>query len=376
MVRSTPAVVTLERRAWSAWRRYSPGLAGNPRPVNRIGDLPGPPRQPRTRLAIRGGQGRSTRCVYWWLCVVLASAVVAIGACAPPRGQPSCGPAPAGFTHHSAVVHGARLHYVVGGHGPAVVMLHGFPETWQAFRAVLPRLASEHTVIAPDLRGIGCSSAPVSGYDKHTLARDVHELLGQVGVHRASVVGHDMGGMVAYAYARTYRDETTHLTLSGALLPGFGLEELMDSPDPAIRLAHLRTFMRPGAAQRLIVGREREFLTQFIGSPAVLRSPIFTDYVRAYARPGRADAALGQYRALETDAAQNRRAAGPPLAMPVLTLNGAASLSSPAYMSARRVARNVREVVLNGAGHYVLQERPAAFGETLLAFLREHPPPA
>lgn len=239
-----------------------------------------------------------------WLVLALLLGTVALVSCAAPGGGPEapCGQASAGFSHRQATVDGARLHYVIGGHGPAVLLLHGFPETWLAWRRVMPLLAHGHTVIAPDLRGIGCSSREPAG--------------------------------------------------SGAGLP------------------HLRSFMRPGAAQNLIKGHEREFLAGFIGSRQVVRSPVFDDYVAAYSRPGRASAALGQYRTLSEDAAVNRRRAGSPLPMSVLTTGGADGAPGPTAASARRVAPDVHDVVLEGAEHYVAEDQPAEFAMAIQHFLR------
>ncbi|MGB8961691.1 MAG: alpha/beta hydrolase [Pseudonocardiaceae bacterium] len=130
-----------------------------------------------------------------------------------PGALPECGGELGGFSHHSVEVNRVRLHYVIGGQGPAVVLLHGFPETWWTWRQVMPLLAQTHTVIAPDLRGIGCSSLASAGYDAQTLAQDVHELVASLGLPRVALVGHDLGGWAAYAYARQYRDQVSHLVL-------------------------------------------------------------------------------------------------------------------------------------------------------------------
>ena len=178
--------------------------------------------------------------------------------------------APEGFEHRTAEVNGVRLHYVIGGRGPAVVLLHGFPETWYAWRGVMPMLAREHTVIVPDLRGVGESSIEESGYDKETLAEDVHGLVRSLGFEDVSVVGHDMGAMTAYAYARVYREESSHLVLMGAALPGFGLEEFMDFSEPRGGRYHLVFFQQPGVPERLIQGRERYYLGRFTGGEEVV----------------------------------------------------------------------------------------------------------
>ncbi|PZS40914.1 MAG: hypothetical protein DLM62_00335 [Pseudonocardiales bacterium] len=283
-------------------------------------------------------------------------------------GLPECGGNPPGFSHRTAEVSGARLHYVIGGRGPAVVLLHGFPETWWTWRQVMPLLAQAHTVIAPDLPGVGCSSLESAGYDTQTLARDVHGLVASLGLPRVALVGHDLGGWVAYAYARQYRDEVTHLVLSGAAIPGFGLERLLDFRVPGQGLAHLVFFTQPRVPELLISGREREYFAAFIASPAMQRSGAVEVYARAYSRPGRLSAALGQYRALYTDAVDNRRGAGAPLTMPTLALAGVGETQLSAE-GLRQVANNVHEVAIPGAGHYVQEEHPVELAHALEQFL-------
>ncbi|MGB9279318.1 MAG: alpha/beta hydrolase [Pseudonocardiaceae bacterium] len=285
-----------------------------------------------------------------------------------PGALPECGGELGGFSHHSVEVNRVRLHYVIGGQGPAVVLLHGFPETWWTWRQVMPLLAQTHTVIAPDLRGIGCSSLASAGYDAQTLAQDVHELVASLGLPRVALVGHDLGGWAAYAYARQYRDQVSHLVLSGAALPGFGLERLLDFRQPGQGLAHLAFFTQPRIPELLIGGREREYFAAFIASPEMQRFGAIDFYARSYARPGRLSAALGQYRALYTDAQDNRRGAGPALTMPTLALAGVGETQLSAD-SLRQVARNVTEVGIAHAGHYLQEEHPAELARALEKFL-------
>lgn len=301
--------------------------------------------------------------------MVLAAALLIVGACSPAPPRPAgCGGTVPGFEHRAAQVGEARLHYVIGGEGPPVVLLHGFPETWFAWRHVLPRLAERHTVIAPDLRGIGCSSVEPGGYDKQTMAGDVHRLVTELGLERVAVVGHDLGGMVAFAYARSYPEQVTHLAVTGAVLPGFGLERLLDFSRPGPGLPHLVFFMQPRLPERLLAGRLREYLAGFVGGPETVSRDAFDEYVAAYSRPGRLTAALGQYRALHRDAADNRRGLTAPLPMPVLALGGDPEASGTAA-SLRRVARDVQVVSVPGAGHYLPEQRPAEFAAAVLDFL-------
>ena len=300
--------------------------------------------------------------------------VVAGTSCSPgPDGDvaspPECGGELAGFSHRTVEVDGARLHFVQGGKGPAVVLLHGFPETWWTWREVMPDLARSHTVIAPDLRGVGCSSIGPAQYDSQRLAGDVHALVESLGIRNAAVVGHDTGGWVAYAYARQYREQVSHLVLSGAAIPGFGLERLLDFREPGQGLPHLPFFMQPEVPESLIGGRERAYFGRFITSAAMQRSGAVDYYARSYARPGRLTAALGQYRALYLDAEANRRGAGPSLTMPTLALSGVGETKMTAD-DLREVAQSVDETGIPDGGHYVQEERPAEFAAALIEFLR------
>lgn len=281
--------------------------------------------------------------------------------------SPPAGAVPGGFTHRDADVNGVRLHYVIGGEGDPVVLLHGFPETWYAWREVMPALAKEHTVIAPDLRGIGESSLAESGYDKTTMAEDVYRLVRELGFEEVSVVGHDLGAWVAYACARRHREEVAHLAFMGAALPGFTLERLLDFREPGQGLGHLVFFMQREVPETLIKGRERYYLTQFIGSEAVTRTAAIDEYVRAYSRDGRLGAALEQYRAIYQDAEDNRKGAMPKLEMPVLALDSGSS--SRSLESMRKVAENVEGKSIQGAGHYMHEEQPEQVAELLLDFL-------
>lgn len=301
-------------------------------------------------------------------------AVAVLGACLScPTGlgrdaAAECGDPPAGFSHRDADIGGARLHYVIGGHGPPVILLHGFPETWWAWRQVMPALASSHTVIAPDLRGVGCSSVEPTGYDATTLARDIHGLVGSLELPTVAIVGHDTGGWVAYAYARQYRGQTSQLVLSGAAIPGFGLDRLLDFRQPDQGLPHLPFFIQPRVPELLISGREKQYFTVFIASSQMQRSGAVDVYARSYARPGRLTAALNQYRALYTDADDNRRVADFPLTMPTLAL-GAGGETQLSADSLRQVAQSVTEIAVPNAGHYLQEDKPAEFAHALGSFL-------
>lgn len=279
-----------------------------------------------------------------------------------------CGAIPEGFTSREVDVGGATVHAVVGGDGPAVMLLHGFPETWYTWRDIMTTLGRSHRVIAPDLPGVGCSSLAGS-YDADSMARAMHEVVASEGRDRVAVLGHDTGGWVAYSYARQYRDEVSHLILSGATIPGFGLEELLDFREPGRGLPHLAFFQQDLVPETLIGGREREYFTRFIMSDVMRRSGVIDEYVEAYRRPGRLTAALAQYRAIYLDASNNRADAGERLDMPTMALAGVGEVALSAD-ALRRVARNVDEHAVEGAGHYVQEERPVEMATVIAQFIR------
>jgi len=274
------------------------------------------------------------------------------------------------FRSGTESVNGTRLHYVMGGRGTPVVLLHGFPETWMAWRKVMPSLADEHTVVAVDLRGAGESALEKSGYDKETLAADVQQLVERLGLGEVSLVGEDFGGQVAYAYARLYRDQVRRLAVVEAGVPGFGLESLFAGS------YHYRFHMTPQLPERLIRGRERYYLTRFLCGEeldcgkASIDEGLVDEYVRAYSRPGRLTAAMELYRALPRDAQANRARAEPRITMPVLALGGEHGIGTVPLEQLSRVADDVTGGVVPGAGHWVAEQRPLELMAWLGPFLR------
>lgn len=299
---------------------------------------------------------------------VLLTAIILAGclSCAGGEPQSDCGTAPAGFRHGVGDVGTTRLHYLIGGAGPPVLLIHGFPATWWTWRKVMPELAAAHTVLVPDLGGVGCSDLG-GPYDAASSARELHTLVRRLGLGPVALVGHDVGGWVSYSYARLFRAEVTHLVLSGAAIPGFGLEKLLDFRTPGPGLPHLAFFMQPDIPELLIGGREREYFSRFITSDTVRDDGALDVYAASYARPGRLTAALGRYRSLYHDAADNRAGAGPLLTMPTLAIGG----SDPALAadSLRQVADHVTETAIAGTGHWAHEERPADFAAAVDEFL-------
>jgi pimeloyl-ACP methyl ester carboxylesterase len=277
------------------------------------------------------------------------------------------------FTHHTALVNGVRLHYVMGGKGEPVVLLHGWPVTWYEWRRIMPALAEHYTVIVPDMRGCGDSEKPLTGYDKRTVAEDIYQLVHQLGRERIFLVGHDIGSMVGYAYAAAYPNDVRRLVVSEFLLPGFGLEEAMDVAHGGYW--HFGFHMTPDTPEALVTGRERLYLTLFYKglayNPAAISEADIDEYVRCYSAPGGLRGGFSHYRTLLEDGKQNRESAKTKLPMPVLTLGGDSSMKERVLKSMQPVSENVRAVVIERCGHWIASERPDYLLEQILAFFSE-----
>ncbi|QLG50692.1 alpha/beta fold hydrolase [Natrinema halophilum] len=272
--------------------------------------------------------------------------------------------------HGVTRVNSVELHYVTAGEGPPLVLLHGWPQTWYEWRNVIPELAEEYTLIAPDLRGMGDSETPVAGYDKDTVATDVRELVHHLGFgdELIALVGHDWGMPTAYAYAAQYRDEVRALAVLEAGLPGINEDEKR-------KLWHTRFHGVRDLPEQLVAGRERRYLSWFYRKGAYDPSAIDADardeYVRCYSAPGGLRGGFEYYRAYETDAEHNREHAEEPLEMPVLALGGDASFGELPIRDMNAVATAVDGDVVDRAGHWIPEERPAYFIDRLTGFLED-----
>ncbi len=277
--------------------------------------------------------------------------------------------------HHTMEINGIRMHYVTAGLGEPVVLLHGFPETWYAWRKIIPALATRHMVIAPDLRGCGDTDRPDAAFDKRMAAEDIHQLVQHLDVGPVNLVGHDVGTMVSYAYAATYRNEILRLAMMESALPGFGLEELYDA-DAYPRMYHLGLSEAPnGLAEALIIGRELMFVSHFMRQqtydPTGPDENALAEYARRLGSPGTLRCGLGYFRSHKIDAEYNWQSAKTKLEMPVLTVG--ASLSFKDILAARtpELAEHVRSVVIPECGHYLAEEQPERLTAALLPFLDE-----
>jgi pimeloyl-ACP methyl ester carboxylesterase len=276
---------------------------------------------------------------------------------------------PVELSRGTAWVGEVRLSYVTAGEGEPVVLLHGFPQTSFCWRHVIPKLAERHTVVAPDLRGLGDSTKPAGGYDKRTAAGDIRALVRGLGHECVRLVGHDVGGWLAYPYAAAYPDEVERLVLLEAVVPGFGLERQIQE------FWHFGFHMAPDIPEALIGGKERMYLDHFFGLATYDRSAIterdLQEYVRCYAAPGGLRAGLGYYRALPQDAEDNRKLAETKLSMPVLALGGEFAQGDQVLDSARQVAEDVRGGTVERCGHWIPEERPHYLADRLLDFLKD-----
>jgi pimeloyl-ACP methyl ester carboxylesterase len=267
------------------------------------------------------------------------------------------------FRHRKDTVNGTSLHSVVGGEGSAILLLHGWPQTWWEWRHLLPRLAAKHAVIAADLRGFGDSSkpAPEAGYDVATLCQDLCELLDAQGHSTATVIGHDLGGLVAYAMARLHPRRVERLVLLDAPLPIYGLEVPAWSQIEK-QLWHQRFHKVPWLPEALITGRERLYLgwhfAQSIQNPAAITESDLDEYVRAYSQPGGLGAGFAFSRAAEISARQVRAVAGERMTIPLLFFGGATTLGKVFEPHLDQLATDFRVAVVPDSGHWMPEENP------------------
>ncbi len=300
-----------------------------------------------------------------------ASFVALLLACA--SLSATAGEIPAGFTERFAEVNGVRLHYFIGGQGSPVVLLHGYAETGHMWLPLMPLLAKNHTVIVPDLRGAGNSSKPDSGYDKKNMAVDIHDLTSSLGFDRVSIVGHDIGLMVAYAYAAQFPQATERVVLMDAFLPGIGnWKDVWLMRD----LWHFHFYGEVPLA--LVNGRERIYFEHFWNDFAADPHHSIPEadrrfYAEAYAQPGGMRAGFEYFRNFERDAKDFAQLSATPLSMPVLVLTGEKASGNFLIEQTKLVASNVQGQVVMGSGHWLMEEAPQAVIPAIIAFLDAKP---
>lgn len=276
---------------------------------------------------------------------------------------------PRGCEERFATVGDVRMRYLTAGKGDAVVLLHGYAQTSHMWLPLIEVLSRDHLVIAPDLRGAGGSSKPDAGYDKKTMAVDVRGLLTSLGVERAAVVGHDIGLMVAYAYAAQFPAATERVVLMDAFLPGIG--EWRD----VWLMRDLWHFHFHGEVPlALVAGRERIYLEHFWNDFAADRTRSVSEadrvlYAAAYAQPGAMRAGFEYFRAFEQDAKDFAAMARQPLSMPVLVISGEKASGPVLVTQTRLVATDVRGDVVPGVGHWLMDEARDVVVPRIAAFV-------
>jgi len=274
-----------------------------------------------------------------------------------------------GFAARDVAANGTTIHVRRGGSGPAVVLLHGYGETGDMWVALARELARDHTVLVPDLRGMGLSARPAGGYDKKTQAGDIAGVMEALGVQQADVVAHDIGNMVAFQLAAQHPQRVRRLVLIDAPVPGVGpWDEILKNP----LLWHFR-FGGPDM-ERLVAGRERIYLdrfwNEFSASPRRFGEAARRHYAKLYARPGAMHAGFAQFAAFDQDAIDNRAfLAHDRLKMPVLALGGEKSFGATMASVMRAGAEDVTEGIVPDSGHWIMEENPRATVEQVRAFL-------
>tara|TARA_R110000868_G_scaffold116608_3_gene310203 strand:- start:4992 stop:6320 length:1329 start_codon:yes stop_codon:yes gene_type:complete len=280
---------------------------------------------------------------------------------------------PAGFRTQDIKTNGTTLHVRVGGTGPAVVLIHGYGDTGDMWIPLAANLMRDHTVVVPDLRGMGLSAVATDGFAKKNQAKDIAGVLDALHIESADIVGHDIGNMVAFAYVEAHQNQTTRLVLMDAPVPGIGpWDDILKNP----LLWHFR-FGGPDM-ERLVAGRERIYLDRFwndfSASPAHFPEETRKHYAALYARPGRMHAGFMQFASFDQDAIDNRASVAlGRLKVPLLAIGGDHSFGSTMAFVMRFAADDVHEMVIADSGHWLMEEQPKATVAAIRAFLDASP---
>ncbi|WP_029936406.1 alpha/beta fold hydrolase [Sphingomonas sp. UNC305MFCol5.2] len=279
---------------------------------------------------------------------------------------------PSTFETRDIPVDGATIHTRIGGHGPVVLLLHGFGDTGDMWAPLARRLAADHTVVVPDLRGMGLSSHPETGYDKKSEAGDIAAVLHALGLDGAlALVTHDIGNMVGYAFAAQNRDRVNRWVVMDAPLPGLGN---WDSVVKDQRTWHF-DFFGPDE-ERLVAGRERIYLDRFYNElsadPKHVGEATRAHYAALYSRPHAIHNAFAQFAAFRQDAVDNQKfVAEGKLAMPVLAIGGEKSFGQGFANEIAFAATDVRALSIRDSGHWLMEEQPRATMDAIMAFIVE-----
>lgn len=313
------------------------------------------------------------------LAVAAALGATTITAAATPASHSSASSAgermPAGFSEHKTRAAGIGLHYVIGGHGPTLMLIHGYPQTWYEWHGIMPALAEHYTVIAPDLPGAGQSDAPKSGYDKKTMAAELHALLASLGKDRdVRIVGHDIGTMVGYSYAAQYPSTVTKLVLSEAPIPDLGIYSIPSLTAQGPGVWNFGFFnLTDGLPENMIKGREVAWTAGFIGGFEAVPGAVSPADIRVFAHylsdPAHLEASLAWFRTFPQDIRDDERFQKTPLRMPVLAIGASGSLGRSVGDQAEQYASDVTGVTIPDSGHWIYEEHPEELTTMLLDFL-------
>lgn len=307
---------------------------------------------------------------FFWIVGLLASVPLTCAQAVQTNAAALSGQLGTGFESKRAEVNGTQLHYVRGGSGPALVLLHGFPEDWYEFRLVMPRLAKRFTVIAVDLRGVGESTPSDSGYDAVNLAEDIHQLVMSLGLEHVYVFGHDIGGMVAYAFARRYPSTARGAMILDVAFPGLDpWQEILGHP----AFWHVR-FHQTDLPEKLVSGRQAEYFRYFLSK---FSDSDVAHYAQAYRDPDHLRAAFDTYRAFPANEkfflAQRDRTD-----LPIVIGSGEYDAYAPFLPRITAAMRtqgcvNLKMETIRGAAHYVAEEKPEALAELIERYANEIP---
>ncbi len=276
------------------------------------------------------------------------------------------------FASETARVNGITLHYVRGGKGPAVILIHGFPQDWFEYHAIMPRLAKQFTVIAVDLRGVGGSTATPGGFNAASMAADVQQLAAALQLERVYIVGHDLGGMVAYAFVRCYPQATRGAMILDVPLPGIeGWDQIQGHP----AMWHVRFMQVPGLPEKLVTGRQADYFGYFFNFGKFTPSDV-AHFVNAYATPAQLHAVFEMYRAFPANA-QFNAAQRQPNDVPLLV---AAGDGSPFAQLVPNIAEGLRAngcahvetALIHGAMHYVVEDQPEPVADLIERYASLH----
>nr|WP_314364302.1 alpha/beta fold hydrolase [uncultured Achromobacter sp.] len=280
------------------------------------------------------------------------------------------------FQHRRVVVDGLGYHVVEGGTGPALILLAGFPQSWYAWRRVMPLLAPHFRVFAVDLPGQGDSDKPLDGYDTRTAGERLHALFHAMGLTRYALAGHDIGAWIAYPYAARYAHEVDHVVLLDANIPGVTLPPAIELGADNWRSWHFLFNSVPDLPEALLAGRERILIEWFFSRKTANKPGVFSradidEYERVYQTLGGLRGMLGYYRAEPEDRKQNRALRDTPLTVPVLALGGEQGSAPGLHQALRPLARDLQGGVLADCGHYLPEEQPRELARRMLAFLTD-----